>query len=151
MTKEELLRSAGTKVRYLKKEDLMLKFSDEELNALLYEPHNVYNSSADALFLENYKQRQLNNAQKYRRTSFTVAEDDFIKKSYKHLSDNTLALALHLPSKAIKSRRNTLGLVKQNVNTNKYSTVIIWNNRGTFEQDCKKFNLTKSNELNNEH
>lgn len=162
LTKDELLRSAGTKLRYLKKEQLALKFGEDELNQLLFEPHNVYHSTADALFSENYKKRRelQDSAKKWcktekdgtktRKTVFTVAEDDFIKKSYKHLSDNTIALALEVPSKAIRSRRTTLKLRKLRINTNKYGSVIVWNNRGTFEQDCLKYGLTKSNELRDE-
>ena len=150
-TKEELLRKPATSTRYIKRANLLLQYSEAEAKLLLQRSriyrdfvNTSFIDSSTIAFAEEFKKRKIEQAHQKKKHCFTVAEDDFITRNYKHLSDNTIGLALNIPSKSIKFRRKMLNLVKYNINSKGVSEVIIWNNRSTFEEDCKKFNLTKA-------
>lgn len=73
--------------------------------------------------------------------TWTKAEDDFIKASYKYLSDNVIALAINVPARLVRMRRYALGLSKKTMKET--YKVVIWAKREDFDEACQKQGLTK--------
>lgn len=140
----EVFNLHPTQARNLQQEDLRAWYTEEELNTLLnisLSKHYVYLS--DTKYLKSFYDRKAKEEKKNRRHKWTYAEDSFLKANYKYLSDNTIGLALNVPAKSVSYRRRTLGLTK-GVQMN--TTIIVWCNRDSFEEDCEKQTLTKLRE-----
>ncbi len=121
--------------RHLQTEMFTDMYTEEEFLNITKNLRGTYESLSETKFAEELEK------QKIVSHTWTLAEDDFIKKNYLHLSDNTIGLALNVPARMVKYRRNCLGLTKGTVkNLNK---VIVWAKRDDFQEVCSKYELTK--------
>lgn len=114
-------------------------YTPEELDKLLTEHTNVeaYTLASDR-FEESYEQMK-----RIGQRVWYPEEDEFIKTNYLYLTDAVIALALNVPTYAVRTRRVALGCEK--IRPTKLD-VIIWADRQNFEEDCKKYNLIKLRE-----
>lgn len=84
---------------------------------------------------------------KQKKHQWTWAEDEFIRSSYKFLSDNVIGLGLNIPGRIVKLRRLALGLSKgyNNMGMNQVPyKVVVWCERNDYEKDLEVYNLSKT-------
>ena len=134
--------------RNLTEKSLEHKYTDKELEALrLVEDKSKYITDARDLGAVQYGERfeeqklQASEEQPPRQRKWSPEEDAFLTASYMYISDNTIALALNIPSKSIKARRKMLGLTKT---LTRDLDLLIWCRRDDFEKDVKELHLTKA-------
>ena len=121
--------------RHLKASNLKELYSEEELQDILKGTSGAYESLSDTKYAD-----ELSSTKRLAHV-WTKAEDDFIRKNYMHLSDNTIGLALNVPGRLVRTRRNALKLSKGQVK--ELSKVIVWCMRSDFDTVCEEYNLTK--------
>lgn len=137
-----LLLQPATKTRHLKKDKLLTFYTPEEVQKLTNHTEGYYTDASELLYGEAYDNLKEELQQEGKRRVWTWAEDEFLRKNYKHLSDSTIGLALNIPSRVVYHRRQALGLLKARAYVD--IPVIIWHNREDYEKDCKEFKLTKA-------
>lgn len=110
-------------------------YTKEELRKLLKDTQVVSLSSErwkEPLEFEKQLQKK-----EHKGFKFTELEDMFIRNNYQYLSDNLIALALNISWEQVRRRRVSLGCHKQK-QPSADVMVIVWENRGKFEEDVKK-------------
>lgn len=143
--------------RNLKRSDLLNQYTEEETKELLepyeYDYKYFYEdgtqvSKHDILlcntrYSERFQEQEEAAAKRVPRQTrkWHPKEDTFLRNTYLYLSDSTIALALNVPKVVVQARRSVLGLSKE-VSTS--LEVIIWADRDKFDEDIKKFHLTKA-------
>lgn len=124
------------KSRHLKVSDMKDAYSEEELEEMLKNGRGPYTATSDIKYaIELERQKVVSH-------TWTLVEDEFIRKNYQHLSDNTIGMALNVPGRMVKYRRKCLGLSKGLVKT--LHKVIVWCKREDFDWACNNYELTKT-------
>jgi len=152
---EDILKLKTKAQRYLKRTDLLNRYTKEELEELLtyveirtfYDdgtevpPDNILLS--DLRYSARFHEQESIAAEAQPRhiRKWAPEEDEFLRTNYMYLSDSVIALALNVPKVVVAARRVTLGLSKE-ISTS--LEVIIWADRDKFDEDIKKFHLTKA-------
>jgi hypothetical protein len=138
--KEELLTKDVRTTRHLTTEALVQRYEQEGASEVL--PEMLKKTSGEYVSHSDVKYAEEIEKQKSKKHVWTFAEDEFIRKNYQHLSDNTIGLALNLPGRMIMSRRQRLKLYKGQVK--ELNKVIVWCKRTDFDEICQQFELTKA-------
>lgn len=140
--RNSLLLQPATKTRHLKKDKLTVFYTSEEVQKLTNRTEGYYTDASELLYGDSYDTTKEQLDKQGKRRVWTWAEDEFLRKNYKHLSDSTIGMALNIPSRVVYHRRQALGLLKAKAYVD--IPVIIWHNREDYDTDCKKFKLTKA-------
>jgi hypothetical protein len=133
------------KRRKLTYEKLSPYYSKAELNAMVkkYEFYIKHPTVAQLRWFEPLQEAErlakLTNERRSRKWS--PEEDKFIRDTYLYLTDNTIALALNLPTTLITARRAFLDLRKKRSSTIEH---IVWCERDNFERDLESKKLLKA-------
>lgn len=138
--KTEVLSKDVRTTRHLTTESLVQLYEQEGAAEVL--PEMLKRTSGDYIAHSDVKYAEEGEKQKVVRHVWTKAEDDFIRKNYMHLSDNTIGLALNIPGRMVMSRRQRLKLYKGQVK--ELNKVIVWCKRTDFDEVCQQFELTKA-------
>jgi len=132
-----LLRDLGTREkRNLSMDDLMLHYTEQELDVLLNRQPKATGEWYEAL-----KQLADNTTPRQRRR-WSPIEDAFLYDTYEHLSDASIALALNIPQPEVSKHRIALKLMKQTSAVE--NRFVVWHNRDDFDADMEKYQLSKS-------
>ena len=134
--KADVLTKDVRTTRHLNPDNLRKYYTDDEVSDITKDTSGEYTALSDVKY-----QDELTN-QKRKPHVWTLAEDEFIRKNYKHLSDNTIGLALNIPGRMVKFRRQRLQLFKGQVK--ELNKIIVWCNRTDFDTVCQEQLLTKS-------
>lgn len=138
--KTEVLTKDVRTTRHLTTESLIQLYEQEGAAEVL--PEMLKRTSGEYVAHSDVKYAEEVEKQKVVRHVWTKAEDDFIRKNYMHLSDNTIGLALNIPGRMVMSRRQRLKLYKGHVK--ELNKVIVWCKRTDFDEVCQQFELTKA-------
>ena len=140
----DVLNSSAITTRHLKRDELKEWYTEDEVDTLLHDTDTLSPTLSDIRYEDAFNEFLAECKENNSRRIWTVAEDDFIRRNYKHLSDSTIALALNIPSQNVIDRRMYLKLEKGQRTSEYEIPLIVWADRNKFDEDCKKFHLTKA-------
>lgn len=132
--------------RHFTKDYFTWWYNEEDLKHMLKPSRGTWVDQSEiihALFSKTKDDAKKHN----KKHQWTWAEDEFIRNSYKFLSDNVIGLGLNIPGRIVKLRRLALGLSKgySNMGMNQIPyKVVIWCERDNYEKDLEEYNLSKA-------
>lgn len=139
---DDIVTSNSKAVRNLKPPDILAWYTQEQIDALNIKKYDrPLNALCDILYTEQIAEFKRNAKANNLLHRWSPKEDAFLEATYMYLSDATIGLALNLPTTTIKKRREARKFFK------KFQVgleVIVWNKRGSFEEDLQKEGLTKA-------